>query len=418
MTKHFGAEIIETGPGSAVVGERKAAIGLLVGTAPIGDAHADPAVRAEHINKVVTVTNKEDAIAAFGAHQDGFTLPAALEDAFAQAGPGGIGEIDVVNVFDPDSHADPSAVSANDIIGGFTDAGQPTGLHLGYANYQRAGRFAKIIATPGFTGMAGVRATLQTLCNRTRGRALIDAPAGATTQDVIEARGPNGDFDFQFSDRRLVALWPHLVMKDSAAEGTRLSPYSATFLGHWLSTIVEYGYHHAPSNRPLVLEDTETPVTYIPGDKSDDIQLLRGAGIVTTEERYGKGPHSSGARSSAYPTDTDLRNLLHVQFIEDMLDEEVIEFLDQHKDRNMPLARIEFIEEQVNARLKTLASGDDPVLYDGHFRFDRTQTTKTSVANQQFFYRTDYAPVGIGETLTVDRNIDLNLIGNALGLAA
>jgi hypothetical protein len=30
MAKHFGPEIIETGPGSAIVTERKAAIALLV----------------------------------------------------------------------------------------------------------------------------------------------------------------------------------------------------------------------------------------------------------------------------------------------------------------------------------------------------------------------------------------------------
>lgn len=418
MAKHFGPEIIETGPGSSIVTERKAATALLVGTAPIGDVHDTAEKRAGYIHKTITITNEEDVAAAFGEHTEGYTIPAALQDMFAQAGPGGLGEIDVVNVFDPDVHADVSAVTNLDIIGAFSASGKPSGLKLAYANYQRAGRFSKILLTPGFTGMTGVRSELQSISNKTRARALIDAPSGVTLQQVIEARGPAGAFDLQFNDRRLVALWPHLMMKDTATGGERLAPYSAAFAGRWLSSIVEYGYHHSPSNRPLIVEDTEVPVTYIPGDKSDDIQQLRSVGVITTEERYGKGPHTSGNRSSAYPTDTDMRNLLHVQFTEDMLDEEVIHFLDQHKDRNMPLARIEFIEERINDRFKGLMAGDDPVLYGGQFRFDRKKTTKSTVADMQYFWRTDYAPVGIGETLTVDRNIDLNLISNALGLAA
>lgn len=418
MAKHFGPEIIETGPGSAIVTERKAATAMLVGTAPIGDVHDTAAKRAEYINKPITITRQEDIAAAFGEHTGGFTIPAALEDIFAQAKTKGIGQIDVVNVYDPDVHSDANPVANTDIVGSFSVSGQPTGLKNAYANYQRVGHFAKILLTPGFTGMTGVRAELQTICNRTRGRALIDAPSGVTAQQVLEARGPSGSFDFQFNDRRLVAMWPHLAMMDTASGEERLSPYSSAFAGRWLSTIMENGYHHSPSNHPLVLEDTEVPVTYIPGDPSSDVQLLRAAGIVTVEERYGKGPHTSGTRSSAYPTDTDMRNLLHVQFIEDMLDEEVIHYLDQHKDRNGNLARIEFIEERINDRFKALMAGDDPVIYGGQFRFDRTKTTRASVADQQFYWRTDYAPVGVMETLTVDRNIDLNLISNALGLAA
>ncbi len=113
-----------------------------------------------------------------------------------------------------------------------------------------------------------------------------------------------------------------------------------------------------------------------------------------------------------------MRNFLHVQLIEDMLDESVLAYLDQHKDRNGNVARIEFIEEGINDFLKGKMIGDDPVIYGGQFRFDRTQTTRASVAQGQFYWKLDYAPVGVMERITVDRNIDFNLISNALGLAA
>ncbi|WP_299773150.1 hypothetical protein [uncultured Tateyamaria sp.] len=420
-TPYYGVEVIETGPGSSTVRNQPAATAMLVGTAPIGDVHDTAAKRKDYIETSVIVKTREEAAAAFGEHTNGFTIPAALDAIFDQAKTKGVGEIEVVNVFDPDTHAGGVGdVNNTHIIGNFSASGKPSGLKLAYDSYQRFGRFSKITLTPGFTGLTGVRAEMETICNRIRSRAILDTPTGVTAQQVREARGPSGSFDLQFSNSRLVAVWPHMKVADMANPGqTRLDPYSSRFAGVWLSTIMENGYHHSPSNRPIFgIEESETPVLYIPGDATSDVQGLRDAGIVTVEERWGKGPHTSGNRSSAWPTDTDMRNFLHVQFIEDMLDEGVISFLDQHKDRNGNLARIEFLEEQINDWLKSLMIGDDPVLSGGQFRFDRTKTTRTSVAQGQYFWRLDYAPIGVMERITVDRNIDLNLLGNALQLAA
>lgn len=420
-TPYYGVEVTETGPGSSTVRATPAATTVLIGTAPISDVHDTPEKRAGFINKSVIVKTREEAATAFGVHTDGFTIPAALDAIFDQSGPKGVGEIEVINVFDPDVHTGGVADVTNvHIIGSFSASGTPTGLKLAYDSYQRFGRFGKILLAPGFTGQAGVRAELETICSRIRARAILDAPTGVTAQQVREARGPSGSFDFQFSNRRLVPVWPHMKVADTANPGqTRLDPYSGRFAGVWLRTIVENGYHHSPSNRAVYgIEGSETPVLYIPGDATSEVQSLRDAGIVTVEERWGKGPHVSGNRSSAWPTDTDMRNFLHVQLTEDMLDEGVIAFLDQHKDRNGNIARLEFIEEQINDWLKSLMIGDDPVLSGGQFRFDRTRTTTGSVALGQYFWRLDYAPIGIMERITVDRNIDLNLLGNALQLAA
>lgn len=415
----YGVEVIETGSGSSVIREQKAATCFLIGTAPVGDVHADAAIRANYIQKAVIIRSREDAVKAFGEHSEGYTLPAAIDAIFDQAGTSGIGTLEVVNVFDPDKHETVADVTSPDIIGGFDTAGKPHGLKLAYDSYQRFGRFCKIIGAPGFTGMTGIRAELEVICNRIRARAVLDAPVGVTAQQAIEARGPLGTFDWQFSNRRLIPVWPYMEVVDPGTGKTRLDPYSPRFIGVWLRTILEKGYHHSPSNYPVYgIEDSEVPVLYIPGDRQSDVQLLRDAGIVTVEERYGKGPHTSGNRSSAHPVDTDMRNFLHVQFTEDMLDEAVIAYLDQHKDRTGSPARIEFLEEGVNDFLKSKMVGDDPALSGGSFRFDRKKTTKASVAQGQFFWRLDYAPIGIMERITVDRNIDLRLISTALGLAS
>ncbi len=415
----YGVEVIETGTGSSVVREQKAATCFLIGTAPVGDVHANATTRAAYIQKAVIIRSREDAVAAFGPHTPEYTLPAALDAIFDQAGASGVGTVEVVNVFDPDKHADVAEVTNLDIIGGFTAAGQPEGLKIAYDSYQRFGRFCKIIGAPGFTALAGVRAELETICNRIRARAVLDAPVGVTVQQAIEARGPSGSFDWQFSNRRLVPVWPHMEVLDEERGEKRLDPYSSRFIGVWLRTILEEGYHHSPSNRPIYgIEGTEVPVLYIPGDRQSDVQLLRDAGIVSVEERYGQGPHTSGNRSSAHPNDTDMRNFLHVQFIEDMLDEATIAYLDRHKDRNGSPAKIEALEEGMNDFLRSKMTGGDPAISGGQFRFDRSQTTAASVAQGRYFWRLDYAPVGLMERITVDRNIDLTLLNSALGLAA
>ncbi len=418
---YYGVEVTETGPGSSTVRTQPVATAFLIGTAPIDDVHSTAQEQAPYINKSVIIKTREEAAAAFGAHKTGFTIPSALDAIFDQAGTKGVGEIEVVNVYDPAVHTGGVGdVNNTHIIGAFSASGVPSGLKLAYDSYQRFGRFCKILLAPGFTGLTGVRAELETICARIRARAPLDTPTGVTAQQVREARGPSGSFDLQFSNRRLVPVWPHMVVADTANAGqTRLDPYSARFAGVWLRTIMENGHHHSPSNRPIYgIEESETPVLYIPGDATSDVQGLRDSGIVTVEERWGKGPHVSGNRSSAWPTYSDMRNFLHVQLIEDVLDEGVIAFLDQHKDRNGNLARIEFIEEQINDWLKSLMIGDDPVLSGGQFRFDRTKTTSTTVAQGQYYWRLTYAPVGVMERITVDRNIDLNLLGNALQLAA
>lgn len=415
----FGSEVIHSDLSTATVAPRPAATAVFAGTAPIGEVHATAEERAKYLNTSVIVKTREEAAAAFGPHQDGFTIPAALDAMFDQANANGIGEIEVINVFDPDTHASVADVSNLDIIGSFDAAGKPSGLKCAYASYQRFGRFSKILLAPGFTGLTGVRAELETIANRIRARAILDAPIGAQVQDVVEARGPTGSFDWNFNNRRLVNVWPWMKVVDLETGDERLDPYSSRFAGVWLRTIMDHGYHHSPSNQPIYgIEGTETPVLYIPGDKQSDVQTLRKLGVVTTEERAGKGPHTSGTRSSAYPTDNDMRSMLHAQFIEDVLDEELIHFLDGFKDRNGTPARLEMLEERVNADLALKASGTDPIIYGGEFRFDRQLTTKETVAQGKYAWQRRYAPVGSMETLTVHSSVDLDLIGNPLGLAA
>ncbi len=426
---YFGPEIVERDIGGEVVRELKYATAFIVGTAPVHEAHADPAVRADYINKPIIIRRREDVAAAFGPWRDGYTLVQALDAIFDHAGPSGIGTIVAVNVFDPDVHQDasgnpdPAAVTNLDIIGAFGADGTPSGLKWAYACFQLFGWFPKHLLAPGYSLDTGVRAELETIAPRIRAHFYLDAPHGVSLQDVIAARGTGGSFDFQTNLFEAVGCWPHVMVVNedttSAQAGQPVAqPFSPRLCGVWLNTVMTYGPHHSPSNRPILgIEEMAQKVVYIPGDASADTQLLRGAGIVTAEERWGKGAHTAGNRSMAYPTKTDMRNFLHVLYMQHILDEAVLFFLDEWKDRNANPANIEMIEDRINAYLGGKKAGDDPWIYDGRFWFDREKTTPETVADGHLFWKLEWAPVGIMERLTVERWINIDLIRDPLGLA-
>lgn len=423
--RHFGPEIVDSQVGGQVVRDVKAATAIIIGTFPVHLVHSTPDAKAAHINQSILIRRREDAAAHFGPHVTGYTIPWVLDAIFDQDYGQGVGTIEVINVFDPAVHKDaqaapdPTRVTNLDILGSFSASGVPKGLKHAYASFQRYGWFPKFVACPGFTSLTGVRAELEVINNKIRSRSYIDAPAGVSVSDVVAARGPNGSFDLQTSSRRIIPCYPYMRVADTAIAGaTRDDPYSARLLGVHLRTIMENGYHHSPSNRPIEgIEDAAQTILYVPGFADDDTQLLRGAGVATCEERWGKGPHTSGNRSASFPTDTDMRNLIHVQFIIDMVDEAILFFLDEHKDRNASPAKLSYVEEIVNAWGRSKTTGNDPELLDFRFRFDRTKTTTQSYADGKISWKLDLMPVGIMEWLQVERGIDIELARNPLGLA-
>lgn len=416
----YGIEFIDDTVGGITVSEKRAATLLLIGTAPIGDVHAAAPDRAAHINTPILIRTQADAIAAFGPRVADYTLPTALHQIIAEAGPKGIGRIYAVNVFDPDVHASHADVTAADIIGTFDAAGTPSGLQIGLTMFNRFGSFAKLVDVPGYSSATGVRAALTSFCNRTGARTALNAPPATTPQAAIEARGPLGDFDFQFNSTRISALWPRMRLSDpDAPDQTVLVPYSSTFMGVWMRTIQEKGWWHSPSNQPIFgIEDAELDVIYVPGQADSDPFILREAGYVTIESRFGKGIHTSGNRSTEHPLSTDIRNFMHAQFTEDVLTESLTLYLEEFRDKPANPARLEAIEDGANDYLKSLTLGNDPAISDGTFRFDRIRTTVASVAQGRFVFDMDYAPIGVLEHIQVQREVDIDLLGNPLGLAA
>ncbi|MGU4790146.1 phage tail sheath family protein, partial [Escherichia coli] len=114
------------------------------------------------VNTLVQCLSEKDA-AAFGSQFTGFTIPQALDAIYDH----GAGTVLVINVLDPAKHktaieeyADPSKVTAADIIGGVNSAGNRTGMKLLNDSFNLYGYFAKILIAPVFCTQKSVAVEL------------------------------------------------------------------------------------------------------------------------------------------------------------------------------------------------------------------------------------------------------------------
>src|SRR5574344_1847015 len=107
-----GVEVIELDGGSHPISTVASSVIGLVGTAPMGPVNTPTLI----------LGSRSEAVKIFGEDTDGFTIPAALDGIFDQAG----AVVVVINVADPqnenhlgeDGKLDPEKISLSDIIGG------------------------------------------------------------------------------------------------------------------------------------------------------------------------------------------------------------------------------------------------------------------------------------------------------------
>jgi len=423
---HHGPEIIENFDGTASVVDVKAAVTLLIGTAPIQTLYTTPQTRAPYINQPIVIRTQKQASAAFGdpsaATSAGYTIPQALFSAFNKDITGkGAGTWIVVNVFDPDVHKtsnvpDPTLVAASDIIGGIDVAGRPRGLDIAYACYNRFGFFPRRIIAPYFTGLAGVTEKMLIVANKVRGHALFDLPAGMTKQAALESRGVGGAFNV--ASQRAVLCYPRVNALDAVTGGNSLQPYSQHFAGVWNVASMQIGPHRSPSNRPMPdVTGTETDIYFASGAYDSDTDFLNEVGIVTTMTSFGAGFNTWGAASAAWPTVHDQMSWLHGRATMDVVEDAILFYTVPWIDNIASPANVDALEERVRAYLHTKEPGGDGWLYGSRFYFDRKRNTAEQIANQgRLYYHLDTAIVGLMHRLTIESYIDLNLVNTALGL--
>lgn len=397
-----GVETIEITKGAKTITTVKTAVVGIVGTAPIQDV----ADEYKTVNTPTLILNEVEAVKYFGNHKAGFTIPQALQSIFDQ----GAGIAIVINVFDPTKHDSVSDVKVADIIGKVDAVTEKrTGMKAFEDCYSMFGYYPKTIIAPVFCEESTVVTEINTICKKVRAIGIVDAPVGATVQDVIKGRGPQGEINFNISSERIVLCYPHLKVYDSETDTITLQPYSQRLAGVIAAKDVDKGYHWSPSNTEINgIVGLERQLTSMINDPTSEVNTLNEAGVLTVFNSYGSGFRTWGNRSSAYPASTFPTNFINVRRTADILHESVeyamLDFMDFPIDNGL----IDSICETVNQFIRTLIGRG--ALIDGKCTFNQDKNPTTELANGHLVFDIEFMPPTPAERITFESFIDIELL--------
>lgn len=397
-----GVETIEITKGARTIQTVKTAVVGIVGTAPIDEVDAE----FKTINTPTLILNETEAVKYFGKQKNGFTIPQALQAIFDQ----GAGIAIVINVFDPSKHETVSDVRVADIIGSVdATTGKRTGMKAFEECYSLFGYYPKTIIAPVYCEEATVVTELNTICNKIRAMGIVDAPVGATVQDVITGRGPQGTINFNTSSERIILCYPHLKVYDAESDSIKLQPYSQRLAGVIAAKDVDRGYHWSPSNTEIQgIVGTERQLTSMINDPTSEVNTLNEAGIVTVFNSYGSGFRTWGNRSAAYPSTTHPTNFINVRRTADILHESVeysmLQFIDYPIDDGL----IDSICETVNQFIRSLIGRG--ALIDGKCSYNEDKNSATEIANGHLLFDIEFMPPTPAERITFESYIDIELL--------
>lgn len=397
-----GVETIEITKGARTISTVKTAVVGIVGTAPIEDVEE----QYRTVNTPTLILSETEAVRYFGNHKAGFTIPQALEAFFDQ----GAGIAIVINVYNPEKHEKVEAVKIGDINGGIDAAtGKRTGLKAFEDCYSLFGYYPKTIIAPVFCEDTAVVTEINTICNKIRAMGIVDAPVGATVQDVIKGRGPQGTINFNTSSERIILCYPHLKVYDSTTDSIKLQPYSQRLAGVIAAKDVEKGYHWSPSNTEIQgIVGVERQLTSMINDPTSEVNTLNEAGVVTVFNSYGSGLRTWGNRTAAYPSSTHPTNFINVRRTADILHESVeyamLQFIDFPIDNGL----IDSICETVNQFIRTLIGRG--ALIDGKCSFNSEKNPTTEIANGHLTFDIEFMPPTPAERITFESFINIELL--------
>ncbi len=398
-----GVETIEITKGARTITTVKTAVVGIVGTAPIDEVEDE----YKTINTPTLILNEVEAVKYFGNHKAGFTIPQALKAIFDQ----GAGIAIVINVYDPDKHnGSVSNVKISDINGKVSSlTGKRTGMKAFEDCYSLFGYYPKTIIAPVFCEDKAVVSEMNTICNKIRAMGIVDAPVGATVQDVIKGRGSEGTINFNSSSERLILCYPHLKVYDSESDSIKLEPYSQRLAGVIAAKDVEKGYHWSPSNTEIQgIVGLERQLTSMINDPTSEVNTINEAGVVTVFNSYGSGFRTWGNRSAAYPSSTHPTNFICVRRTADIIHESVeysmLQFIDYPIDNGL----IDSICETVNQFIRTLIGRG--ALIDGKCSFNQDKNPATEIANGHLVFDIEFMPPTPAERITFESFIDIELL--------
>ena len=304
-----GPETIEVENGARPVKTVKSAVIGLIGTAPMGD-----------VNTLVQCLSEKDA-AAFGSQFTGFTIPQALgagtvlvinvldpakhktaiEDEVVtfdkSTGQARLAHPVVANVVVKNSEGSTTHTANTDYrvdaqagvltnLGKAIEAGGSVKVSYEYADPSKV-TAADIIG--------GVAVELIAMAEKLGAVTYIDAPVGTTFAQALAGRGPEGTINFNTSSDRVRLCYPHVKVYDPVTNTERLEPLSQRAAGLRARVDLDKGYWWSSSNQEILgITGVERQLSAMIDDPQSEVNLLNEQGITTVFSSYGSGLRLSG----------------------------------------------------------------------------------------------------------------------------
>jgi hypothetical protein len=310
-------------------------------------------------------------------------------------------------------YADPSKVTAADIIGAVNLAGQRTGMQCFLDCANDFGFKPKLLIAPGYSQMASVAVAMDVMAQALRGICFVDAPLGTTFQQAIEGRGPNGSIAFDTSSERTVLCYPYVQIFDQASNAYVLEPYSQRLAGVTAATDLAFGYWYSPSNKEIQgITGIEIKLTASINDPNSEVNILNEEGICTIFNAYGTGLRAWGNRSSAWPTETAPKNFICIRRVADVIADSIEQSSLQFVDLPITNGQIDAVVESVNSFLRTLVGRG--ALIDGKCSYVQANNPATELALGHITFNYSFMPPPPMERITYEALVDINML-NELG---
>ncbi|WP_114155303.1 phage tail sheath subtilisin-like domain-containing protein [Chromobacterium haemolyticum] len=301
-------------------------------------------------------------------------------------------------------YADPSKITAADIIGAVNAAGNRTGLKALQDTYNRFGFFAKLLIAPGFCTQNSVASAMAAMADKLDAIAYVDAPIGTSFAQAQAGRGPAGGINFNTSSDRVRLCYPHVKVYDPATNDTRLEPLSARAAGLRAKVDNDKGFWWSSSNQELAgVIGVERQLTAMIDDPQSEVNLLNEQGITTVFSSFGSGFRLWGNRTAAWPTVSHMRNFENVRRTGDVINESIRYFSQQFIDMPLNQATIDALVESVNGYGRKLIG--DGALLGFKAWFDTARNPETELAAGHLLISYKYTVPPPLERLTFETEI-------------
>lgn len=304
---------------------------------------------------------------------------------------------------------DPSLVDAGDIIGAVDAAGNRSGMKVWRNARGEFGYVPRILIAPGYSTQEAVAVEMAIIADKLKAHALIDAPAGLTTQQVVNGRGTTGTINLETGSDRVIICYPHVQVFNIATEQVELQPLSPFMAGVMAATDNNEGYWTSPSNHEIKgILGVERTIEFAVLDANTEANELNQNGIVTVVRDFGTGYILWGNRSAAFPSNPDPENFISVRRTMDIVHDSLGYGMRPFLDKAMNRAQIDSGLATIDAFLRSrIAEG---ALIAASVRFEAASNPEAELAQGHIVFDLEHMPPVPMERITIRSRMNIQLL--------